>query len=295
MGWFKEIVRSGIRKMGYRVTRAGAANRFAAMDDALWLLRSWGYDPRVVIDGGANVGVFTQMARRIFPEAQFHLVEPQPACAPVLRGLAQRWPGVHFHQTALTRPQVRQVTLLGCGEGGGSTGAWVARVQDLLCDTEAAPYSGQGKFTAGFGPNFKEGLRMASRRLSDADLAAVRDLAKRWGKVVARQAFGPEGPALDVDLAAMEDVACAAAQGLTEGTVEHLLEQQAERLPAPHPCPGCGRACPVQHESRALHLRGATVEHREPVCHCPSCRRDFFPPAAGAAPGQPRLQPGDAG
>jgi hypothetical protein len=136
---------------------------------------------------------------------------------------------------------------------------------------------------------------MAPRRLNDADLAAIRTLAKRWGKSVARHAFGPNGPGLDVDLTAMEDVAAAAAQGLTEGTVEHLLEQQAHQLPAPHACPSCGHPCPVQHEPRSLHIRGATIEHREPVCYCPNCRRDFFPSATGAASGQPRLQPGDFG
>ncbi len=136
---------------------------------------------------------------------------------------------------------------------------------------------------------------MGTRRLSAADLDALRALAKQWGKIVARHAFGPDGPGLDVDLTAMEDVACAAAQGLTEGTVEHLLEQQAEQLPEPHPCPSCGRSCPVQHQPRPLRIRGATIEHREPVCHCPACRRDFFPSADAAAPGQPRLQPGDPG
>jgi hypothetical protein len=90
-------------------------------------------------------------------------------------------------------------------------------------------------------------------------------------------------------------VACAASQGLTEGTVEHLLEQQAQQLPVPHPCPTCGRACPVQHQPRPLRIRGATVEHREPVCHCPHGRRDFFPAAASAAPGRSRLQPGNPG
>jgi hypothetical protein len=30
---------------------------------------------------------------------------------------------------------------------------------------------------------------------------------------------------------------------------------------------------------------GSTVTPREPVCHCPACRRDFFPPAAAAPPG----------
>jgi hypothetical protein len=126
---------------------------------------------------------------------------------------------------------------------------------------------------------------MARAHLSEADLAALRQLAKRWGKVVARHAFGPDGPGLDIDLAAMEDVACAAAQGLTEGTVEHLLEQQAAQLPAPHPCPTCGQLCPAHQEPRPLRIRGATVEHREPVCHCPTCRRDFFPSASRAPPG----------
>jgi hypothetical protein len=35
----------------------------------------------------------------------------------------------------------------------------------------------------------------------------------------------------------------------------------------------------VRHETRPLHLdSGQAIEHREPVCHCPDCRRDFFPP-----------------
>src|SRR5262245_31736198 len=136
---------------------------------------------------------------------------------------------------------------------------------------------------------------MATRRLSATDLAAIRDLARRWGKIVARHAIGADGPGLDVGLTALEEVAAAAAQGLTEGTVEHLLDQQAERLPAPHPCPTCGRACPVQHEPRPLRIRGATIEPREPVCHCPTCRRDFFPAASGPAPGQSRLQPDHPG
>jgi hypothetical protein len=156
-------------------------------------------------------------------------------------------------------------------------------------------YRERGKFNPDAEPNFKEEHPMARQQLSDADLAAIRDLAKRWGKVVARHAFGPDGPGLNIDLTAMEQVACAAAQGLTEGTVEHLLDQQAAQLPAPHLCPTCGRPCPVQREPRSLTMVGAEIEYREPVCYCPSCRRDFFPSASGAAPGQPRLQSDDPG
>ena len=48
------------------------------------------------------------------------------------------------------------------------------------------------------------------------DLQKIHDLAHQWGKIVVRHAFGDDGPGLDVDLAAMEEVAVAAG-GLTAG------------------------------------------------------------------------------
>jgi hypothetical protein len=129
---------------------------------------------------------------------------------------------------------------------------------------------------------------MAPSPLTPQELQQVRELAAQWGKIIARRAFGDAGPGLDVDLLALEEVAAAAARGLTEGTLATLLEQQAQALPAEAPCPDCGRPCPVGREPRPLHSRGGTtLSYREPVCHCPACRRDFFPPAAGLAPGRP--------
>ena len=134
---------------------------------------------------------------------------------------------------------------------------------------------------------------MAASPLTPQALQQIRDFAARWGKIIARRAFGDQGPGLDVDLCALEQVAEAAARGLTEGTLATLLEQQAQALPAEQPCPGCGRPCPVGYEDRTLTVQGGQdVPLREPVCHCPDCRRDFFPPPAPTAPGQPRLQPG---
>jgi hypothetical protein len=135
---------------------------------------------------------------------------------------------------------------------------------------------------------------MPRRQLSANDLREIRELAARWGKIVARQAFGDDGPGTDVDLDAMEQVAAAAAAGLTEGTLATLLEQQAQRLGAEQPCPDCGRPCAVRRQGRPLAARAGPITHREPLCHCPDCRRDFFPPAAAAAPGRPRLQPRSA-
>jgi hypothetical protein len=119
---------------------------------------------------------------------------------------------------------------------------------------------------------------MAQRQPSEQQLREIRELAAQWGKIVARR-LGPEsGP---LDFAAMEQVAAAAAAGLTEGTLGVLLDQQAQTLGGEHPCPGCGRACPLTYEDRTLTVQGGTpVPLHEPVCHCPACRRDFFPPAA---------------
>jgi hypothetical protein len=132
---------------------------------------------------------------------------------------------------------------------------------------------------------------MPRRQLSPQDLQGIRDFAAQWGKIIARRAFGDAGPSAEVDFQAMEDMARAAAAGLAEGTLDVLLGQHADTLGAERPCPDCGRPCPVRREGRPLTFLGGQLTHREPLCHCPDCRRDFFPPTAPAAPGRPRLQP----
>lgn len=111
------------------------------------------------------------------------------------------------------------------------------------------------------------------------DLQDLRELASKWGKIISRQAFGEEGPDTEVDLNTMEQVARAASQGLLEGILKAVLEQQAKKLGDQQPCPDCGRDCLVRQEPRSLVFRGATIEYAEPLCHCPACRRDFFPSA----------------
>jgi hypothetical protein len=128
---------------------------------------------------------------------------------------------------------------------------------------------------------------MATSKLTPQELQNIRDFAAQWGKIVGRRAFGDDGPGLDVDLTTLEQVAAAAARGLTEGTLTTLLEQQAQALPADQPCPDCGLLCSVHHEPRPLTGSGSTFTYREPVCHCPACRRDFFPSAASLTSGRP--------
>jgi hypothetical protein len=125
---------------------------------------------------------------------------------------------------------------------------------------------------------------MGTRKLTPQDLEAITQLAKGWGKIVSHRAFGQQGPGIDVDLAPMEQVAFAAAQGLLAGALETATSQQAAQLGNSQPCPHCGRVCPLTSDQRTVEVRGGRFEHREPLCHCPSCRRDFFPSAAAAAP-----------
>ena len=54
---------------------------------------------------------------------------------------------------------------------------------------------------------------MATRKLTPEEVQAITRLAKQWGKIVVRHAFGDQGPGLDVDLTQMEEVAYAAAKG----------------------------------------------------------------------------------
>jgi hypothetical protein len=132
---------------------------------------------------------------------------------------------------------------------------------------------------------------MSQRTVSAEKLQQIHDLAAGWGKIIARRVLAEPGPGTDLDFMALEQIAAAAAGGLTEGTLATLLDHQAQALPTEPPCPDCGRLCPVGSEVRPLTVRGGQLTLNEPVCHCPDCRRDFFPPADPAPPGQPRLQP----
>ncbi len=144
----------------------------------------------------------------------------------------------------------------------------------------------------GRGFKFKKGHGMPSHQLKDAKVQELAAQVEGWGKILAEQAYGPEGPGLDVDLAGMEELALMMQQALLAGLCKELTRRQAERLPARQPCPDCGRECEVQRpdekpggkpESRRMQLRGGSFELQEPRCYCRQCRRSFFPSADGAS------------
>ena len=121
---------------------------------------------------------------------------------------------------------------------------------------------------------------MARKRLSQGKLREIEEIAAGWGKLLAREAF-PNGPGLDVTLADMEELAMAASRALVKGAVETMTDSQGEQFGEEAACPICGRMCVLKTVSRAVVVRGGNATLNEPVGHCPTCRRDFFPSAAG--------------
>ena len=69
----------------------------------------------------------------------------------------------------------------------------------------------------------------------------MKELAHGWEKIIAEEAYGENGPGLDVDLATMDDLAFEVAQALSAGICEELTRRQAEQMPEAQPCPLCGQ------------------------------------------------------
>ena len=125
------------------------------------------------------------------------------------------------------------------------------------------------------------------------DPSDLRDLAYGWGKVVSRRAYGTEGPGLDCDFDSIESLAVDIGQAVIKGTIEESLRTQLKLLGDHQPCPTCARSCPVETTPRSIQIRVGSIRYDEPVCHCPACRRDFFPSAPQFAARLAQLLPDD--
>ena len=119
---------------------------------------------------------------------------------------------------------------------------------------------------------------MATKVLSERKLKEIEEIAEGWGKLLAREAFA-EGPGLDVSLADMEDIVARAGKAIVRGAVETMTADQAQLLGHQAACPCCGKMCELKRKIRPIAARGGGVNLNEPVGHCSTCRRDFFPSA----------------
>jgi hypothetical protein len=115
------------------------------------------------------------------------------------------------------------------------------------------------------------------------ELAAT--LAGKLAETFAEETFGHDGPELDCDIDEIEEAAVLAARAAFDAVIARALFLQNQKLPEQLPCPKCGTACRVEFERRTVQGRLGPAAIQEPVCHCPRCQRDFFPPAGNVAAG----------
>ena len=116
---------------------------------------------------------------------------------------------------------------------------------------------------------------MAREKLSEQEWGTFLGLADRLG-INLRTLLKEDARFHD-----LESAGHALGRAVAQATTERLAFARAERLTGPQSCPTCGRACPLVHRDRPLETIDGPLELHEPVCHCPACRRDFFPSASG--------------
>ena len=86
----------------------------------------------------------------------------------------------------------------------------------------------------------------------------------------------------DVPFREMEAAGHELGRAVAQVTTERLSLARAQRLTEAQTCPTCGKSCPVAYEERDFTTGDGPIRLHEPVCHCSTCRRAFFPSASGS-------------
>lgn len=116
---------------------------------------------------------------------------------------------------------------------------------------------------------------MAVAKLSEQEWQTFLELADRL-EIPVRELLDKE-----VRFTALEAAGHKLGRAIAQITTERLALARAQRLTEPQSCPTCGDLCPLVHQERELETIDGPMDLAEPVCHCPACRRDFFPSASG--------------
>ncbi len=121
---------------------------------------------------------------------------------------------------------------------------------------------------------------MSKFKSSPDFLRQLREWCVECGKTAGERVSQQPGAVAQMDFMDMEQLAAVIAAGLSEGLATTLLDKKAQTLNEEQPCPKCGASCSVQYQDRPLTLEtGQVLPLHEPICYCPKCKRDFFPPA----------------
>lgn len=154
-----DLVRLIVERAGFVVHR-WPTHRFEAMEDALRLLQRNGYRPRIVIDCGANRAQWFGLASAIFPDSEFHLIEPQAECWPALDRASAARGRTEVHRTAVTAPGSSAVRMHR-GSDSDTTGAFViGESESFPVDVHAPAATLDALFAERVGPDDRALLKL---------------------------------------------------------------------------------------------------------------------------------------
>jgi FkbM family methyltransferase len=92
----KKLVQSTLKKFGYRLVRDGPVSQTSVpppaygLEPFLSLIKRFGFNPRHIVDVGANEGSWTRRVLQFFPDAHYTLVEPQDHLKVYIQDLLDR-------------------------------------------------------------------------------------------------------------------------------------------------------------------------------------------------------------
>lgn len=116
--------------------------------------------------------------------------------------------------------------------------------------------------------------RQSKKAVSPQVAEKLRELATLF----AQEAYGEEGrPPLETTFAEMEEIGHQAGQLLAGVIDQQFTATHGEHFAESQTCPQCGGSHDASSQERELLTRDGPVMLSEAACHCPACRRDFFP------------------
>jgi hypothetical protein len=129
---------------------------------------------------------------------------------------------------------------------------------------------------------------MSKEARNPQDLDLPPEVADKFDELVAllsAHRYGADGPPLDTPFAEIESYGHSAGQMVARSIDKRLAEQHGRHFEAENSCPACDQVPeePTQKKERPLQTEDGDIRLEEPACHCPVCKRSFFPSTDSAA------------